>query len=31
MQSCNAAGEDCRVSYATFNIKWESQIQARVE
>ena len=26
-QSCNAAGEDCRVSYATFDIKWESQIQ----
>ncbi len=29
VQSCNAAGEDCRVSYATFDIKWESQIQAR--
>ncbi|KAI7843293.1 hypothetical protein COHA_003125 [Chlorella ohadii] len=26
-KSCNAAGEDCRVSYATFDIKWESQIQ----
>lgn len=30
LQSCNAAGEDCRVSYATFDIKWESQIQARM-